>query len=215
MTLLEQIKLNGGHGYDIADASRDEIFVALETETNINDCAEDSCLLFNYWLAGNLEVVHVEGTTAVCKVTELIEAHYNVFVDFCKECNKESFKMNRQNHDDNIEIALKTLENMIPGNYTEKVYDYFMHLLNSECPPKEPMSEEEARKTIESLRSLQERGEIFPCPRCGYSRMDPKAVRNALSRHANVYICSVCGTDEAIRDMVGDVLPLNQWGMVI
>lgn len=76
------------------------------------------------------------------------------------------------------------------------------------------MTEAEAKKTIEQLKPLQERGEAFPCPRCGHYRMDEKPVRNAISRHADVYICSLCGTDEAIRDMIGDVLPLTEWGMV-
>lgn len=77
------------------------------------------------------------------------------------------------------------------------------------------MTEQEAKQKIEQLKSLQERGEIFPCPRCGYYRMDEKPVRNALSRHADVYICNQCGTDEAIRGMIKTVLPLTEWAMVI
>lgn len=76
---------------------------------------------------------------------------------------------------------------------------------------------EEAKNLIESLQGLQEnppRAHSFPCPRCGHDRMDEKPVRNALSRYASVYICDQCGTDEALRDMRGDVLPLNEWAMV-
>jgi len=74
---------------------------------------------------------------------------------------------------------------------------------------------EEAKLLIEGLMPLQERGEKFPCPRCGYDRMNEKLVRNALSRHAHVYVCDECGMDEAIRDMVGNPLPLNEWSMAI
>ena len=74
---------------------------------------------------------------------------------------------------------------------------------------------EEAKLLIEGLMPLQERGEKFPCPRCGYDRMNEKPVRNALSRHAHVYVCDECGMDEAIRDMVGNPLPLNEWSMAI
>ena len=80
---------------------------------------------------------------------------------------------------------------------------------------------EEAKWLVESLTPLQENTEegagahIFPCPRCGYNRMEEKAVRNAFSRHADVYICNVCGIDEAVRDMAGQPLPLNQWSMAI
>ncbi len=78
---------------------------------------------------------------------------------------------------------------------------------------------EEAKKLIESLRSMQEdetSDYTFPCPRCGHERMDKKPVRNALSRRADVYICNECGREEAILDALGkEPLPLNQWGMVL
>ena len=78
---------------------------------------------------------------------------------------------------------------------------------------------EEAKELLEGLRCLQEEttesDHVFPCPRCGRDRMDPKAARNALSRRADVYICSECGMDEALRDTVGEPpLPLNEWGIV-
>ena len=78
------------------------------------------------------------------------------------------------------------------------------------------MNNQEAKELIESLMPLQERGAHFPCPRCGYDRMNEKPVRNALSRYARVYICSECGMDEALRDMAGaDPLPFSAWGMAL
>ena len=78
---------------------------------------------------------------------------------------------------------------------------------------------EEAKTLIESLMKLQEDNTsnyVFPCPRCGYDRMDRNPVRNALSRRVNVYICNSCGTEEALFDATGQApLPLNQWAMVI
>ena len=71
----------------------------------------------------------------------------------------------------------------------------------------------EAKTLIESLMPMQKNGERFPCPRCGQNRMDENPVRNALSRHADVYICDACGMDEALRDMIGSPLPLNEWSM--
>lgn len=80
------------------------------------------------------------------------------------------------------------------------------------------LREERAKRLVESLLEIQEGdggAAQFPCPRCGHSRMDPVPVRNALSRRANVYICSECGMDEAMRDMAGKPpLPLPEWGMV-
>lgn len=79
------------------------------------------------------------------------------------------------------------------------------------------MGEDEAKKLLESLKELQEDNtEIpFPCPRCGHKMQTP-VVRNALSRYADVYICSVCGFDEAVRYMEEQVpLPLNKWAMIL
>lgn len=55
----------------------------------------------------------------------------------------------------------------------------------------------------------------FPlCPRCG-GRMPDPVTHGALSRHADgVYICEMCGMDEALRDWKGNVLPLSSWKLV-
>ena len=39
-------------------------------------------------------------------------------------------------------------------------------------------------------------GENF-CPRCGRMTVKDRLHTNALSRHATVYVCDACGTDEA------------------
>lgn len=51
------------------------------------------------------------------------------------------------------------------------------------------------------------------CLRCGQS-LDPVLAHNALSRYVDVYICTSCGTDEAIRDMEGRPKPLDCWQAV-
>ena len=51
------------------------------------------------------------------------------------------------------------------------------------------------------------------CLRCGQS-LDPVLAHNALSRNVDVYICTSCGTDEAIRDMEGRPKPLDCWQAV-
>jgi len=49
------------------------------------------------------------------------------------------------------------------------------------------------------------------CPRCG-GGMEYEDVMNSLSRYYDVYICSKCGTNEAMRDYykMGPVPPY-QW----
>ena len=48
------------------------------------------------------------------------------------------------------------------------------------------------------------------CLRCG-SPLDKALAHNALSRSLDVYVCSKCGLDEAMRDHSGRALPLREW----
>lgn len=51
------------------------------------------------------------------------------------------------------------------------------------------------------------------CPRCG-EKMREDDAENSLSRYADVYICSGCGTDEAMRGFTGSALPFHEWKIV-
>lgn len=51
-------------------------------------------------------------------------------------------------------------------------------------------------------------GKTHPCPRCGWGSVNTRAV---LSRSANVLVCDQCGTDEALRAIAGNSLPLVDW----
>lgn len=74
---------------------------------------------------------------------------------------------------------------------------------------------EEAKVMIEKFAEIQEdNGSEFPCPRCGHYSIKSRLATNALSRYADVYICDDCGTDEALRDATGKVMPLNEWSFV-
>lgn len=59
----------------------------------------------------------------------------------------------------------------------------------------------------------QKDGDHF-CPRCGMFSVKNRLHTNALSRHASVYVCDACGTDEAIRDFGKQVLPMEEWAIV-
>ena len=74
------------------------------------------------------------------------------------------------------------------------------------------IEEQEAKKKIEAFGKVQADGDHF-CPRCGRMTVKDRKVTNALSRHAVVYICDACGTDEAMRDFAGAVLPLKDWAI--
>jgi hypothetical protein len=79
-----------------------------------------------------------------------------------------------------------------------------------------------ARGIITVFNELQIKGEydgdcddnLRICPRCGVTRMIPGVMRNALSREINCYVCSLCGTDEAVRVFADCVLPLSSWWVV-
>lgn len=48
------------------------------------------------------------------------------------------------------------------------------------------------------------------CMRCG-KPMRPRLAENALSRALDIHVCPACGTDEALRDAMDDVLPMSEW----
>lgn len=56
---------------------------------------------------------------------------------------------------------------------------------------------------------------FLPCPRCGKaSAMRLKLAENALSRHADVYVCSPCGIAEAIADYKKEEIDFSKWAAV-
>lgn len=69
-----------------------------------------------------------------------------------------------------------------------------------------------AKRAVDEFAKKQVDG-LHICPRCGRLTVKERLVTNALSRHADVYICDACGMDEAIRDMKGDPLPLKDWAI--
>lgn len=69
-----------------------------------------------------------------------------------------------------------------------------------------------AKRAVDEFAKKQVDG-VHICPRCGQLTVKERLVTNALSRHADVYICDACGMDEAIRDMKGQPLPLKDWAI--
>ena len=55
----------------------------------------------------------------------------------------------------------------------------------------------EAKEKIVAFAAIQTDGTTF-CPRCGNLTVKERLHTNALSRHANVYVCDGCGMDEAM-----------------
>ena len=70
-------------------------------------------------------------------------------------------------------------------------------------------TEEEAKVTLERIGHSQHEDGF--CPRCG-AHMPGSPIRYALSRRANVMICSRCGLEESLEDAgMNEKLPLTQW----
>ena len=67
------------------------------------------------------------------------------------------------------------------------------------------------RKALGDLKARQDAGEHMPCPRCGRDRMKKNIHTNALSRHADIYICDACGTEEALLKFMSNPLPMTEW----
>lgn len=69
-----------------------------------------------------------------------------------------------------------------------------------------------AKVRLEAFKQVQLRDPSKPCPRCGRKTMNPEGVlKNAVSRHADVYVCDTCGTEEALQDFSGTPDPLKEW----
>lgn len=69
-----------------------------------------------------------------------------------------------------------------------------------------------AKRAVDKFAKKQMNG-VHICPRCGHLTVKDRLTTNALSRHADVYICDACGMDEAVRDMKGCALPLKDWAI--
>lgn len=71
-----------------------------------------------------------------------------------------------------------------------------------------------AKAAIDDFAKRQIDG-LHICPRCGRLTVKDRLRTNALSRHANVYICDACGTNEAVHDMTGMPIPLKDWAIAL
>lgn len=67
------------------------------------------------------------------------------------------------------------------------------------------------RKILGDLKARQAAGEHMPCPRCGRDMMKENIHTNALSRHADIYICDACGMAEALLKFMSNPLPIAEW----
>ena len=71
-------------------------------------------------------------------------------------------------------------------------------------------TEEEARTTLDWYGKHQPE-ENARCPRCG-ALMRGKTARQALSRWADIQVCSFCGQMEALESAgIIDKIPLMKW----
>jgi len=72
----------------------------------------------------------------------------------------------------------------------------------------------EIKRKLLDLKARQDAGEKMLCPRCGYDNMKPVLEHNALSRHADIYVCDDCGMTEAGLVLMNNPLPIEQWACV-
>ena len=68
------------------------------------------------------------------------------------------------------------------------------------------------RKLLD-LKAKQQAESEMVCPRCGQNKLKSPLTHNALSRYADLYICSECGMTEAGLAMMNNPLPLEQWAV--
>lgn len=67
------------------------------------------------------------------------------------------------------------------------------------------------KQSLPDLKAHQQSGSYRLCPRCGKDTMKQPLHTNALSRHADIYICDACGMEEAILDYTHAPLLIEAW----
>lgn len=77
------------------------------------------------------------------------------------------------------------------------------------------MKKDEMNRLLLDLKARQDADEKMPCPRCGRNELNAPLAHNALSRYADLYICSECGMTEAGLAMMNNPLPLEQWAVFL
>ena len=75
------------------------------------------------------------------------------------------------------------------------------------------MTRDEIARRLLDLKARQDAGEQMICPRCGRNILKTPLTHNALSRHADLYVCDECGMTEAMLDMMRNPLPQEQWAV--
>ena len=75
------------------------------------------------------------------------------------------------------------------------------------------MKKAEIDSRLLDLNARQVAGEKMLCPRCGRNVLKTPLTHNALSRHADLYVCDECGMTEAMLDMMRNPLPQEQWAV--
>ena len=68
---------------------------------------------------------------------------------------------------------------------------------------------------LADLKARQLAGEHMPCPRCGSFTMKPALHTNAISRHADIYVCDGCSTEEAMLVFMNNPLPMRCWAALL
>ena len=58
----------------------------------------------------------------------------------------------------------------------------------------------EFENIIKNWSKAQTAGALLPCPRCGKMKLKKELAENAISRRADICVCSSCGTEEALED---------------
>lgn len=74
--------------------------------------------------------------------------------------------------------------------------------------------EEKAFENIRLFGKYQPTADCPICPRCGRKTMEEKLHHNVMSRHAPVYVCNECATQEAMLEGLNmNALELSKWAI--
>ena len=126
ITVYDLLNL-GMEGCDVSDDEIDVLWVYVSIGTDKDD-PMDNCV---NWILKHVNVENIQKGHVVGKFSQFIRENMSALKKFCAEVHNERYQLDYEDEDDNVEIALETLESLFIGNYSDNDYKLLYKLLTN------------------------------------------------------------------------------------
>lgn len=124
-TIYDYLQMIDNFHTDVADDYMDfYMYVAYTPDNEVNSPYEE----FSNYVIENTPFIRKRNEYSIVgSLSTFIKNNWNAFVEFTENNNDDSYKISTyDDEDDQLEVALYTLESMLDGNYAQEDYEYFM-----------------------------------------------------------------------------------------